>query len=106
MSIFPHGTTIKDSQTIAAHPHSGVGSFAPKIDAIDKLLGRMRYTDDIALPHMVFAKIVRSPHAHARIIAIHPESVLSLPGVLDVIIGADMATKYGVIPWTKDEYPL
>lgn len=106
MSIFPHGTTIKDSLSIEKHPHSGVGSSAKKIDAIDKLLGRMRYTDDISLPHMVVGKIVRSPHAHARIVHIDKDSVLSMPGVLDVIVGADLATKYGVIPWTKDEYPL
>lgn len=106
MSIFPHGTTVKDSLFVKGHPHSGVGNSAKKIDAIDKLLGRMRYTDDIALPHMVFGKIVRSPHAHARIVAINKSSVLALPGVLDVIVGADLATKYGVIPWTKDEYPL
>lgn len=106
MSIFSHGTTIKDSISIQNHPRSGVGHSGKKIDAVEKLLGRIRYTDDIALPHMVFGKIVRSPHVHAKIISINKSSVMSLPGVLDVIVGADLATKYGVIPWTKDEYPL
>lgn len=106
MSIFPHGTTIEESLAVQKRPHSGVGHSGKKIDAVEKLLGRIRYTDDIALPHMVFGKIVRSPHAHARIIRIDKSSVMSIPGVLDVIVGADLATKYGVIPWTKDEYPL
>ena len=77
-----------------------------KIDALDKLLGRTRYTDDIKLPRMVFGKIVRSPHAHAKIININKSSISNIPGVLDIITGADMPIKYGVIPWTKDEYPL
>lgn len=77
-----------------------------KIDALDKLVGVTRYTDDIKLPNMAFGKIVRSPHAHALIRHINKDSILKEPGVLDVIVGADLPRKYGVIPWTKDEYPL
>lgn len=106
MTIYPHGTTIKEHQQRSRHDGLGIGHRQKKIDALDKLVGRIRYTDDIKLPHMVFGKIVRSPHAHARIVSINRESVLDLKGVLDVIVGADMPTKYGVIPWTKDEYPL
>lgn len=106
MSIFPHGTTIKDSLSIQEHPDRGVGASSKKIDALEKLMGKIRYTDDIALPHMAFGKIVRSIHAHAKILHIDKSSVLSMPGVLDVITGSELATKYGVIPWTKDEYPL
>lgn len=106
MTIYPHGTTVKENLK-KHHPNlAGVGEHAPKIDAVDKLLGRIRYTDDIKLPRMVFAKLVRSPHAHARIRSIDKASVLAIPGVLDVIVGADMPVQYGVIPWTKDEYPL
>ncbi|MCA9507587.1 MAG: molybdopterin-dependent oxidoreductase [Myxococcales bacterium] len=105
-SIFSHGTTIKESIQTHKHPDFGVGHSRKKIDALEKLLGRTRYTDDISLPGMLFGKIVRSPHAHARIISIDTSSILDMPGVVDVIIGADMPIKYGVIPWTKDEYPL
>lgn len=106
MTWFSHGTTIKDSQTRVRPDGLGIGHRHQKIDALDKLAGRIRYTDDIKLPRMVFGKIVRSPHAHARIKHIDIESVLRMKGVLDVIVGNDMPEKYGVIPWTKDEYPL
>lgn len=85
---------------------SKVGHREKKIDALDKVIGRVRYTDDIKLPGMVFAKLVRSPHAHAKILKVDKESILGLEGVLDVLTGQDLAVKYGIIPWTKDEYPL
>ena len=106
MTIYSHGTTIKDPRALLNPAKDGVGHSAPKNDALDKVQGRIRYTDDIKLPHMAFAKLVRSPHAHARILAVNKESVLSMPGVIDVLCGSDMPVQYGVIPWTKDEYPL
>lgn len=106
MTLYPHGTTITNNLTKMNDEAVGVGERTAKIDALDKLLGRARYTDDIKLKNMVYGKIVRSPHAHARIRSIDTNSVLKLRGVLDVIVGADVPNKYGVIPWTKDEYPL
>lgn len=106
MIIYEHGTSIKDTIKTKNPHQEGIGESALKYDALDKVLGRIRYTDDIKLPHMAIAKLVRSPHAHARIRHINKNSVLSMPGVIDVITGQDMPVKYGVIPWTKDEYPL
>lgn len=101
--LFPHGTRVSHPLKKHNRPGVGIGARQKKIDALSKVIGRTPYADDIALPNMVFAKIVRSPHPHARIK--HIDKTLGT-GVLDVITGADLATKYGVIPWTKDEYPL
>lgn len=106
MTVYPHGTTIAAHEKSFRPDGLGIGHRIKKIDALEKLLGRNRYTDDIKLPNMVYGKIVRSPYAHARIRNIDKASVLNMPGVLDVVIGMDMPIKYGVIPWTKDEYPL
>lgn len=106
MNIYSHGTSVKDNLKHENHSDRGVGHSSQKIDAKAKLLGRLRYTDDIKLPNMLFGKIVRSPHAHALIKKIDKDEVLAIPGVHDVIVGEDLAVKYGVIPWTKDEYPL
>ncbi len=77
-----------------------------KIEGLDKSTGRAVYTDDIALPGMLHAKILRSPHPHARIVSIDVSHALVLDGVHGVITGRDMPTTYGIIPWTPDEYPL
>ncbi len=83
-----------------------IGRPMRKIDGLAKATGRARYTDDIALPGMLHGKILRSPHPHARIVAIDTSRAEALPGVHAVVTGRDMPVTYGIIPWTPDEYPL
>jgi 4-hydroxybenzoyl-CoA reductase alpha subunit len=83
-----------------------IGKPLRKVDGIAKATGAAVYTDDIALPGMLHAKTLRSPHAHARIKRIDASRALSLAGVHAVITGRDMPIKYGVIPWTPDENAL
>src|SRR3954463_4584590 len=62
------------------------------------LRGEGYYTADIELPGMTHACVVRSPHAHARIVRIDTTKALAAPGVLAVFTGADMARdKLGTI---------
>jgi len=83
-----------------------IGKPNRKVDALDKATGAAVYADDIALPGMLHAKTLRSPHPHARIKSIDASAALALPGVLGVITGRDMPIRYGVIPWTPDENAL
>ena len=83
-----------------------VGHAQRKIDGLAKATGRAKYTDDIVLAGMLHGKILRSPHTHARIVAVDTSRALALPGVHAVITGEDMPVRYGIIPWTPDEYPL
>ncbi len=83
-----------------------IGKAHPKSDGIEKATGQAIYADDIALPGMLHAKILRSPHAHARIRSIDATRALSLEGVQAVITGKDLPIPYGVIPWTPDEHAL
>lgn len=65
----------------------------------DRLVrGRGQYTDDIRLPGMVYAHMVRSPHAHAKIKDVDKSAALALPGVLAVFTGADLKDTVGMIP--------
>jgi aerobic carbon-monoxide dehydrogenase large subunit len=54
------------------------------------LSGRGRYLDDLALPRMLFASFVRSPHAHARIVRIDATAARALPGVIAVFTADDV----------------
>ncbi len=83
-----------------------VGRRAPRVDGVAKLTGRAVYTDDLAPPGLLHAKILRSPHPHARIVSIDATEALALEGVKAVVTGRDMPVRYGIIPWTRDEYPL
>src|SRR6185295_19618308 len=57
-------------------------------------------------PRMLHAKLLRSPHAHARILSIDASAALAMPGVHAVITGKDLPEYYGIIPWTQDEQAL
>jgi 4-hydroxybenzoyl-CoA reductase subunit alpha len=83
-----------------------VGSPLPKVDAYTKVTGRALYADDIILPRMAYAKLLRSPHPHARILSIDTRRALALPGVLAVLTGEDLPRKYGILPSSQDEYAL
>ncbi|MCY0877476.1 MAG: molybdopterin-dependent oxidoreductase [Firmicutes bacterium] len=60
--------------------------------------GRGRYTDDIRLPGMLYAGVVRSPYAHARIRAIDTRALEKLDGVVRVYTGQDLKGRLGSIP--------
>jgi carbon-monoxide dehydrogenase large subunit len=62
------------------------------------LIGRGRFTDDITPPDTLYAAIVRSPHAHARILAIDVEEARRLPGVVAVYTGADLRDQLEPLP--------
>ena len=66
-----------------------VGTRPVRHDGPDKVMGRARYAADIHLPGMLHGKILRSPHAHARIRGIDASKALALPGVHAVVTSAD-----------------
>ena len=55
------------------------------------ITGKGRYTDDLDRPGQTYAYFVRSPYAHARIRHIDPTAAKAMPGVVDVLTGADIA---------------
>src|SRR5687768_1869674 len=84
-----------------------VGQPLPKIDAWGKVTGETRYADDLVMPRMAYAKLLRSPHAHAVIRSIDTARARALPGVLAVITGADLPpVKFGILPVSQDEEAL
>lgn len=58
-----------------------VGKATPRVDGIEKVSGRARYTSDIVRPGMLHGKVLRSPHPHARIHRIDVSEALKMPGV-------------------------
>lgn len=58
-------------------------------DGADKVTGKAIYTGDVQLPNMAHARMIRSPHPHAKIKSIDASAALKLPGVLAVVTGAD-----------------
>jgi len=68
-----------------------VGQSVRRVEDRRLLQGLGRYSDDVNLPRQVHAMVVRSPHAHARILGIRAADALQAPGALAVLTGADLA---------------
>jgi putative selenate reductase molybdopterin-binding subunit len=68
---------------VVAHPE-------PKVDAVKLVKGRPVFTDDIDLPGMLYAAMLTSPHAHARIKSIDTSRAKALPGVESVLCYKDV----------------
>ena len=66
-----------------------MGRRQQRLDGFEKVSGRSVFTDDVRLPGMLHGKIVRSPHARARIVAIDTSTAADLPGVKVVLTGRD-----------------
>lgn len=91
---------------LIAGEFSVIGNRMRKVNSVGKVTGAAVYTDDITFPGMLHGKILRSPHPHARIVSIDTKEAEALEGVHAVVTGKDMPVTYGIIPWTRDEYPL
>ncbi len=66
-----------------------IGTRPVRPDGVDKVTGRARFGADVHLPNMLVGKVLRSPHAHARIRSIDASAALALPGVKTVVTRDD-----------------
>ena len=80
---------MNNSVLIPKNTYKVVGTNPARHDAIDKVTGKAQYGADISLPGMLFGKILRSPHAHARIRSIDISGAENSPEVKAVITASD-----------------
>jgi CO/xanthine dehydrogenase Mo-binding subunit len=83
---------------MASRAHAWIGKDVPRLEDPKLLAGRATYTDDVRLPGMLHAAVLRSPHAHARIARIDTRRARELPGVAAVIAGEDARTLTNPLP--------
>ena len=69
--------------------HLVIGKRVPNVDGWEKVTGSAKYTVDMVLPNMLYGKILRSPHPHAKIVRIDTQRAEKLPGVKIVLTGKD-----------------
>lgn len=84
-----------------AAPHKDlkwIGRSIPRVEDARLLRGLGRYIDDIVLPDMLHAAVLRSPHPHARIVAVDAAAARRAPGVVAVVTGPEAAELVGPLP--------
>ena len=80
------------SNTAAVTPQfRAIGTRPVRHDGVDKVTGRAQYGADLLFPGLIFGKVLRSPHAHARIKSVDASRALNYPGVLAVATAQDLA---------------
>src|SRR6201992_283017 len=91
--------SVATSQTLSEldRPNSYIGRSVPRPN-LDRLMqGRGLYVSDLELPRMTHVVFVRSPHAHAKIVAIDTQAARKMPGVVAVVTGEELAAV--ITPW-------
>ncbi|HEY6108889.1 MAG TPA: hypothetical protein VIV56_08295, partial [Gemmatimonadales bacterium] len=83
-----------------------MGKALRKVDAVAKVTGATKFADDLALPRMLYCKLLRSPHPHARIVRIETGKAERLEGVKAVLTGKDFPIPFGILPVSQDEHAL
>lgn len=79
-----------------------VGKRLPRVDAYERVSGAAQYTADIVLPDMVYAAILRCPHAHAMVKNVDTSAAEKMPGVVAVLTGKSPGAD---LPWYGGRTP-
>ncbi|HEY3892135.1 MAG TPA: xanthine dehydrogenase family protein molybdopterin-binding subunit [Bradyrhizobium sp.] len=91
MSAAPEGISLLD------RPNSYIGKVVPRPNLERLMQGRGLYVSDMELPRMADVVFLRSPHAHANIVAIDAAAAKAIPGVVAVVTGRELAAV--ITPW-------
>ncbi len=84
--------------------YSFIGKSMPRVDARAKVTGEAKFSADLKLPRMLVGKVLRSPHAHARILQIDTSRARALSGVKALVMGKDThGERWGVFRYTQDQ---
>jgi aldehyde oxidoreductase len=80
-----------------------VGGSAVRVDSAGKVTGETRYVEDIMLPGLLHASVLRSPHHHARLKALACDEAARCPGVARVLTAADIPGLNGLDGYSRSE---
>jgi CO/xanthine dehydrogenase Mo-binding subunit/aerobic-type carbon monoxide dehydrogenase small subunit (CoxS/CutS family) len=80
-----------------------IGANVRRLDAPSKVTGKLKYAGDMTMPGMLHVKVLRSPHAHARIVEIDTSAAEAMPGVEGVVTSRDVPGKGGFGVFVHDQ---
>jgi aldehyde oxidoreductase len=83
-----------------------IGGSQTRLDARNKVTGTARYAEDIKMPGMLHATLVRSPIPHARVLGVDARAALELPGVIRVLTAAEIPGRNDLEGYSRNEHLL
>lgn len=90
------GGSLSDSQSL-------VGGSARRADSESKVTGHTRYVEDIHLPGLLHAYVLRNPHHYARLCSINTSIAEKMPGVVKIFTAKDIPGENGLSGYSRDE---
>jgi CO/xanthine dehydrogenase Mo-binding subunit len=96
------------SDTLQTHPTRSpggipIGGSELRIDSIGKVTGQTRYAEDIVMPGMLYAAVLRSPYHHARLLSLDTRSAAQGAGVVRVITAGDIPGDNNLTGYSRNE---
>jgi putative selenate reductase molybdopterin-binding subunit len=91
----PEGDPERAALHMPPNQLTSVGRSTPRIDAIERVSGRAKYTADVSLPGMLYARVLRSPHPHARIKSIDVSKAKARAGVKAIVTHENCQVVWG-----------
>jgi CO/xanthine dehydrogenase Mo-binding subunit/aerobic-type carbon monoxide dehydrogenase small subunit (CoxS/CutS family) len=82
---------------------SFVGGDITRTDSVEKVIGQAKYVEDTVMPGLLHAKVLHSPHHHARLLSLNTEKAARLPGVVRIITAADIPGENGLFDYSRNE---
>ncbi len=80
-----------------------IGGNAQRLEAREKVTGEIRYVEDMSIPGLLHAAVLRSPHPHARLLGLDAEAARQLPGIEKIITAKDIPGENGCPAYSRDE---
>ena len=98
-----YASIIRAVKLAAAPPPTIPSGADRRADSVDKVTGRARYVEDIPMPAMLYAAVLRSPHPHARLLTLTTDRAAQMPGVVRVFTAADIPGINGFPSYSQEE---
>ncbi len=80
-----------------------IGGSVVRIDSVGKVTGKTRYAEDIVMPGMLYAAVLRSPHHHARLLSLDTRSASQVSSVVRIITAADIPGDNNLTGYSHNE---
>jgi CO/xanthine dehydrogenase Mo-binding subunit len=97
---------VSDANRSNARNFAVVNHSVPRADGLAKVTGSAAYASDITLERMAWAKLLRSPFAHAKIVSIDVSEAKRQPGIIDVLTGNDLDPLHPYYGHAVKDHPL
>ena len=99
----PTGAGSASQASISAPNGTPIGGSALRIDSLGKVTGQIRYVEDIPMPGLLHACVLRSHHHHARLLSLDTMEAVRWPGVVRIFTAADIPALNGLTGYSRDE---